>query len=375
MVTIHSSSKDARFVRLSFIGVELGSALLSGGLSIVNAGIGANASRYAAKKYLEGVESTNKANQELAREQQAWDLAQWNRQNEYNTASKQLQRWQEAGFSPFSFQGDVGNADSLQSPTLANQVAPGDLSGYAQGFSSSLAQGVQGAASAALNWREMKLRQDQLNIEKQRLANETALNDVSIEEKKALTNESKVRIDEIFQRARATEEQRYLFRAKTELAWQEWEQLGKLFPTKVREAEARAFMAEFDKVVSSQTIAQRIRQFALENEMSQADVTLKLKQAFYWEMEGREGEFNISTQPLRFDILNWQGQQMKFDLDFSKDTRYKQLKFENMLKQVDMGIKLGNLGLDIAKEVRAWVHPASYTWNYNFRNSNGEVVK
>ena len=163
MVIRSSSSKDGRFVRLSFIDGDVGGIV--GGISnVISAGIGAAASRSAANKYLQGVQETNAMNLQLAREQQAWDLAQWNRQNEYNSPSAQMARWQAAGLSPHSFvgTGSTGVAASLQSPTLANQVAPGDLSGYAQSFAQSIQQGVAGANKVALDWKQMNLNEQQI---------------------------------------------------------------------------------------------------------------------------------------------------------------------------------------------------------------------
>lgn len=66
----------------------------------------------------------NAANLALAREQNDWNLAQWYRENEYNTTSNQLKRWMDAGLNPNSFAAQATPslaATSPQSADLANQ--------------------------------------------------------------------------------------------------------------------------------------------------------------------------------------------------------------------------------------------------------------
>lgn len=66
----------------------------------------------------------NKANLALAREQNDWNLAQWNRENEYNTTFNQLKRWMDAGLNPNSFAANASPSLAATSPVsadLANQ--------------------------------------------------------------------------------------------------------------------------------------------------------------------------------------------------------------------------------------------------------------
>lgn len=69
---------------------------------------------------------TNKENRLLAEQQNQWNIEQWNRENEYNEPSKQMQRLLDAGVNPVLASGQVstGNANSITSANLANQVAP-----------------------------------------------------------------------------------------------------------------------------------------------------------------------------------------------------------------------------------------------------------
>lgn len=73
------------------------------------------------------VRETNKANRELAEQQNEWNVQQWNRENEYNSPSAQVQRLKEAGLNPammYDTGGSVVNtSSSKESANLANQVA------------------------------------------------------------------------------------------------------------------------------------------------------------------------------------------------------------------------------------------------------------
>lgn len=345
MVTIHTSYKDSRFARLSFGDSGGDSMPVWGGISnIISAGIGAGASHYAARKYLQGVRETNETNLALAREQQAWDLEQWKRENEYNSAAAQLERWQQAGFSPQSFLGntDVGNAASLQSPSLANQVAPGDLSGYASSFAQSIQSGIKGA----LDWKQLDLNQKQLNLEKERLANQTRETTSVVALNDALTKQAQKNLDFLDQQSKLTEEQRYKVRAEMELAVQRWEQLQKMFPLEYESKEVHLSMSKLDKILSEKTLQEKIKSYALQNGKTAAETENLLKQAIYWLYQGKEGEFNVSTQPLRFDILNWNQQQLKFNLDFDRNTKYTSLYFNRVMQGIHAFSELGHLAVD-----------------------------
>lgn len=388
MFTIHSSYKDSRFNRLSFVapaaaagaaaaGSSLTPALISAGGSILAGGLGALASGLSSSKYLKGVRETNAANLQLAREQRDWDLAQWNRENEYNSASAQLARWQAAGFSPQSFTGvgSPGDAAALESPDMANQQAPGDLSGYASSFAQSIQNGVQGATKSALDWRQMELNQKQLDLEKARLANQTRETESHVSLNDALTKESQKRLDYIEAQTRMTEEQRWKFRAEADIAFQTWLQREKIFPLEYHSKELDNAIRNIDKILNEETLQDRIRAYSIQNNKTIAETKSLLQQAVYWMYQGKEGEFQVSLQPLRFDMLNWQQQQAHFDLNFAKNTRYSQLSFENTMKGLHAFAELGHLAVDVAGELRAWVHPSSYTWNYNFLNQSGSKTK
>ena len=70
-------------------------------------------------------EANNAANRELAELQNTWNLEQWQRENEYNSPAAQMERLISAGLNPAAAAAAVtnGNAASLQSAPLANQVS------------------------------------------------------------------------------------------------------------------------------------------------------------------------------------------------------------------------------------------------------------
>ena len=84
--------------------------------ALAGAGMLANA----ATSYF-GNRQQNKANIQLQREAQNFELEQWNRMNEYNTPVMQMQRLKDAGLNPnlMYSQGNVGNATSYAKPHVA----------------------------------------------------------------------------------------------------------------------------------------------------------------------------------------------------------------------------------------------------------------
>ena len=58
-----------------------------------------------------GQRSANRTNIQLAREQRDWDLAMWNKQNEYNNPKNQMARLASAGLNPNLVYGsEIGRA-------------------------------------------------------------------------------------------------------------------------------------------------------------------------------------------------------------------------------------------------------------------------
>lgn len=91
--------------------------------SILGGSIAKSGSDAAARASLQATRETNAANLKLAQYQNDWNLAQWNRQNAYNTPLAQRQRYEEAGINPYFALGNInsGQAESVLSADMAKQ--------------------------------------------------------------------------------------------------------------------------------------------------------------------------------------------------------------------------------------------------------------
>lgn len=123
--------------------------------------------KYASDKALEATKETNAANLKLAQFQNDWNIAQWNRQNAYNTPAAQRARYEEAGINPYFALGNIqpGNAQSLLSADMANQQSGADAynilaQGYQQ-FGNSVSQAIPQFVNAMYQQEQTKALQIQ----------------------------------------------------------------------------------------------------------------------------------------------------------------------------------------------------------------------
>lgn len=142
------------------------------GIGSAIGGIGGGAfsligAKYAADKALEATKETNAANLKLAKFQNDWNIAQWNRQNAYNTPAAQRARYEEAGINPYFALGNIqsGNAQSLVSADMANQQSGAEAydmlaKGYQQ-FGSSVSQAFPQFLNAMYQQEQTKALQIQ----------------------------------------------------------------------------------------------------------------------------------------------------------------------------------------------------------------------
>ena len=144
-------------------GFDLGAAI--GG--VAGGAMSLAGSKYAADKALEATRETNAANLKLAQFQNDWNIAQWNRQNAYNTPAAQRKRYEEAGINPYFALGNIqsGNAQSLLSADMANQQSGADAynmlaQGYQQ-FGSSVSQAIPQFLNAMYQQEQTKALQIQ----------------------------------------------------------------------------------------------------------------------------------------------------------------------------------------------------------------------
>ena len=141
-----SNSSDIRFL----IAPLVGAALVSGVGSLIGGLIGKKGGDSANKTNLQIARETNQANRENQEYQNAWNLEQWNRENEYNSPLEKRKRLEAAGLNPIFYGLDgAGNAGSLQSaPFTAVNGAPMLNSG--EFFGNSIANAAKTAAEINL---------------------------------------------------------------------------------------------------------------------------------------------------------------------------------------------------------------------------------
>ena len=114
----------------------------------------------------------NQWNFAMAQEQNAWNLEQWNRENDYNSPSAQLQRLKDAGINPLML--DKWQNASAQSPSAADAQAT--LAGYTPHEALDL-QKMQQAIDASHNAQSNSLDWLRLQNEQSRLRLDTAMNE------------------------------------------------------------------------------------------------------------------------------------------------------------------------------------------------------
>ena len=95
------------------IAPAVGAAAIGAGARLIGGLFGSSSSKYAAKAQLQAVRETNKANLDLAKYQNEWNVAQWNRQNAYNTPAMQRQRYEEAGINPYFALGNIQSGNRI----------------------------------------------------------------------------------------------------------------------------------------------------------------------------------------------------------------------------------------------------------------------
>lgn len=131
-------------------------AAISGGASLLGGILGKNSQSSANKTNLLINRENQKWNEKMMDKQNAWNLAQWNRENEYNSASQQVARYRAAGLNPYLMMqnGSAGSASSVTSAApgnagMSNTVSPYDFSSAAAGVGNAVAQHFSNQLMAA----------------------------------------------------------------------------------------------------------------------------------------------------------------------------------------------------------------------------------
>lgn len=107
-------------------------------------------------------DSANKTNIELAKYQNDWNLAQWNRENEYNLPINQMMRLKEAGLNPNLVYGSGASTLAASSPKAAGaSVRP-----YT-GFNLGIGDAVNSYVSVSRMAKENALADSQVQVNNQ----------------------------------------------------------------------------------------------------------------------------------------------------------------------------------------------------------------
>ena len=119
---------------------------------------------------------TNQWNQAMAEQQNAWNLEQWNRENEYNTPAAQLQRLADAGVNPLLLD-KFGGLTAANSPNAAGASAT--LPGYTPQEELQL-QKIQSALNASQAGFNSSMEMLRYRNEQSRLQLDTAMNEAQL---------------------------------------------------------------------------------------------------------------------------------------------------------------------------------------------------
>lgn len=135
------------------------SAFAAAAIPAVIRGVGSLASSIIGKK---STDSANKTNIELAKYQNDWNLAQWNRDNEYNLPINQMMRLKEAGLNPNLVYGSGASTLAASSPKAAGaSVIP-----YT-GFNLGIGDAIDSYVSVSRMAKENALADSQVQVNNQ----------------------------------------------------------------------------------------------------------------------------------------------------------------------------------------------------------------
>lgn len=136
--------------------------------SILGGSIAKSGSDAAARASLQATRETNAANLKLAQYQNDWNLAQWNRQNAYNTPLAQRQRYEEAGINPYFALGNISSGSAqgeLQSAPMANQQSGADAYNMSAQGAQQFGASVANASSQFFNTQYQQEQTKALQIQ------------------------------------------------------------------------------------------------------------------------------------------------------------------------------------------------------------------
>ena len=222
----HATSTSNNSSGMDFLGIGNAIAGIAGAYGTIKA----------SKENRKAQQETNAANLLLARQQNDWNIQQWEREMAYNSPANKLKLLEEAGLNPVWYGANLGPTETQapKSADLANQVAPqldaGAIGTSLANLSSSLVSsgqyyltkkqqaleerkigieeqrlGIQ-SAETKQNIAESVKRVEKMDSEIEKIASEKNWNNQQIEESKAKVRQIDKQIDEIQQRIEESKE-------------------------------------------------------------------------------------------------------------------------------------------------------------------------
>jgi hypothetical protein len=113
---------------------KFGGSVINAGSSLIGSIAGAIGQNRVVNKQIEAQKRENQLNREynlmLARQQNQWNLEQWQRENDYNSPTSQMARLRQAGLNPDLMygQGTTGNSAGSPEMTSGAPSEPTDMS-------------------------------------------------------------------------------------------------------------------------------------------------------------------------------------------------------------------------------------------------------
>lgn len=169
---------------------KFGGSLLNAGSSLIGSIAGSIGQNRNIAKQIKAQQEENQKNREynlmLARQQNQWNLEQWQRQNDYNSPTSQMARLRQAGLNPDLMYGQGTTGNSVSSPAMTSGAPsePNDM-------------------SAMLSRRSFgQTMQQILNQEQQRRMNEAQIEAIKATAREKNTNANATEIESAIAQAR-----------------------------------------------------------------------------------------------------------------------------------------------------------------------------
>lgn len=303
-------------------------AAIMGGASLLGGILGKNSQSSANKTNLLINRENQKWNEKMMDKQNAWNLAQWNRENEYNSAAQQVARLRAAGLNPnlMISGGNSGSASSVTSAApgtagMSNTVSPYDYSAAAAGVGNAVAQHFN---NELLSANVRKAIADAVGQEKQNTWLDTKLQ-AEIENIKQNTKSSAAQAEWTkFQKFHAQSMLPGLL-AQQDLQNQSLaetivNQRANTFYTEMQTALASANLAWLPKVKEAELAQLAAQTFAAveAGKLSRKQGELAIQNAL--ESEARTQGQKLSNSQSRFIVskLSWEADKAKWDAKHSK---------------------------------------------------------